>query len=183
MARPTLIDKYLPEYSFREFHDIVVDNGSIEKVYAVARDFDMSKSKLISMLFKVRGLPTGDMHALAFIAAMGFTNIEETVPAEYLVGFLRTDRIEPVTGHADFVANTLGASLKVVCNFSFAPLNPRQVKVSTETRILCVGTRAKLAFGLYWLMVGPFSRLIRREMLKLVKLEAERLPHPGPPGA
>ncbi len=35
-----LIDKYLPRYSFNEYHETVI-NSSIENVYEKARDFDL----------------------------------------------------------------------------------------------------------------------------------------------
>jgi len=55
MTDQTLIDKYLPEYTFKEFHEIVID-GPIKETYKIAQNFDLSKSKLITILFKIRGL-------------------------------------------------------------------------------------------------------------------------------
>jgi hypothetical protein len=46
--------------------------------------------------------------------------------------------------------------------------------LSTETRVLCPTRRTRMLFRAYWTIVGPFSALIRREMLRLVKREAER---------
>ena len=57
MSELTLIDKYLPEYTFNEYHYIYV-NSPVEDVYKSAKDFDLSKSKLIKTLFCLRGLPT-----------------------------------------------------------------------------------------------------------------------------
>jgi len=57
MKKVTLIDKYLPKYTFNETHEIVVNNP-IENVYRVTKDIDLSESRLISLLFKIRGLPT-----------------------------------------------------------------------------------------------------------------------------
>jgi len=82
----TLIDKYLPKYTFNEFHEIVV-NSPIENVYYVAKDVDLSKSKIITFLFKIRGLPTKRLHLQNFIDDIGFTNLEENYPYESLVGF------------------------------------------------------------------------------------------------
>ena len=79
MNRQKLIDKYLPVYSFNEYHEIIV-NSTIENTYEVAKDFDMSKSKLIKWLFKIRGLPTSRMNLQGFVTDVGFTNIEENIP-------------------------------------------------------------------------------------------------------
>ena len=86
MRKNTLIDKYLPQYTFKEFHDIVV-NRPIEDVYHAAKDFDLSKSRTIALLFKIRGLPTKRLTLQNFIDDIGFTNLEENCPYESLVGF------------------------------------------------------------------------------------------------
>ena len=86
MKKRTLIDKYLSKYTFNEFHEIVV-NSPIENVYYVAKDFDLSKSKIITFLFKIRGLPTKKLNLQNFIEDIGFTNLEEDYLYENLVGF------------------------------------------------------------------------------------------------
>ena len=40
--------------------------------------------------------------------------------------------------------------------------------VSTETRVLAHSAAARRAFRLYWLIVGPFSALIRRRWLRAI---------------
>lgn len=45
--------------------------------------------------------------------------------------------------------------------------------LSTETRILCLGWRAKLLFGVYWAFIRLFSGWIRIEMLRMIKRQAE----------
>jgi hypothetical protein len=41
--------------------------------------------------------------------------------------------------------------------------------LSTETRVLAVDDAARRAFGRYWLVVGPFSALIRRRWLRAAR--------------
>ena len=41
--------------------------------------------------------------------------------------------------------------------------------LSTETRVQAVDDRARRAFRRYWLVVGPFSSLIRRRWLRAVQ--------------
>ncbi|WP_300465306.1 hypothetical protein [Desulfobacula sp.] len=102
MIKQKLIDKYLPRYSFNEYHETVI-NSSIDKVYEKARDFDLAKSNLIKWLFKLRGLPTKRMHLQDFISDIGFTNIEENIPIENLIGFWARYKIEPITSPDDFI--------------------------------------------------------------------------------
>ena len=172
MPELTLIDKYLPEYTFNEYHCIDV-NSSVEGVYKSAKDFDMSKSKLIKALFYMRGLPTKRMNLQGFISDIGFTNIEEKFPTENLIGFWVRTKIEPIASYDDFIDNTISARVKVVWNFRFEKINDSHTKLSTETRILCIRPLTKLTFGLYWIIIKPFSSAIRKRMLQIIKDDAE----------
>ncbi len=173
MQKNTLIDKYLPQYTFSEFHEIVV-NRPIENVYHVAKDFDLSKSRVISLLFKIRGLPTRRFNLQNFIEDIGFTNLEEDYPYENLVGFWARVKIAKIPSYEDFTNNSISPWLKVVWNFQFEELEKAKTRVSTETRVLCVAPITKLTFGLYWAIIKPFSGLTRKKMLKIIKDESER---------
>jgi len=170
----TLIDRYLPVYTFAEYHETMV-NCPIHSVYDVARDFDLSKSKLIKFLFKLRGLPTERMNLQDFIVDAGFTHIEENPPHENLTGFWMRPRIEKIPSYEDFVNVSISSWVKVVWNFRFDEMDENKTRVSTETRILCVVPITKLTFGLYWAMIKPFSGLIRKEMLNIIKVGSEAL--------
>ena len=172
MMKLTLIDKYLPRYSFKEYHEIVI-NSSIETVYERATNFDMSKSNLIKWLFKIRGLPTNRMNLQGFISDIGFTNIEENIPTENLIGFWARYKIATVKSPEDFINDTFPARVKVVWNFYLEELNSNQIRLSTETRVLCMTPFTKLTFGLYWILIKPFSGAIRKKMLQIIKQDSE----------
>jgi len=172
MVKKKLIDRYLPEYTFNEYHETFI-NSSIETVYKTARNFDMSKSSLIKWLFRIRGLPTNRMNLQGFISDIGFTNIEENVPVENLIGFWARYNIAPITSPDDFIENTLPARVKVVWNFYLEELDPNLIKLSTETRVLCMTPFTKVTFGLYWMVIKPFSGVIRQKMLKIIKQDSE----------
>ena len=172
MKKSTLIDKYLPKFTFSEFHEIVV-NSPIENVYHVAKDFDLSKSKIITFLFKIRGLPTKRLNLQNFIDDIGFTNLEENYPHESLVGFWARAKIAKIPSYEGFSNNSIHPWIKVVWNFQFEKLEKDKTKVSTETRVLCVAPITKFTFGLYWSIIKPFSELIRRKMLKIIKDDSE----------
>jgi hypothetical protein len=174
MRKDTLIDKYLPQYTFNEFHEIVV-NRPIENVYHVAKNFDLSKSKIITFLFKIRGLPTKRLNLQNFIEDIGFTNLEENYPYESLVGFWARVNITKIPSYEDFSNNSISPWLKVVWNFQFEELEKGKTKVSTETRVLCVAPITKFTFGLYWSIIKPFSGLIRKKMLKIIKDDSESM--------
>ena len=172
MQRNTLIEKYLPEYTFNEYHEIVVDSP-IENVYEIAKNIDLSKSKIIKYLFKIRGLPTKRLSLQDFINDIGFTNLEENYPNETLTGFWARFKIEKIQSYEDFIHNSISPWIKVVWNFQFEKNEEKKTKVSTETRVLCVAKITKFTFGTYWLIIKPFSGLIRIQMLKIIKNESE----------
>lgn len=174
MQKITLIDKYLPQYTFGEYHEMVV-NCPIQNVYNVARDFDLSKSRLIKLLFRLRGLPTKRSTLQDFIDDIGFTWLEENPPYENITGFWMRPRIEKIPSYEDFLNDSIFSWVKVVWIFLFEQIEENKTKVSTETRILCVKPITKLTFGLYWTMVRPFSGLTRKEMLQIIKNDSEVL--------
>jgi len=172
MQKNRLIDKYIPQYTFNEYHEIVV-NCPIGNVYHIAKDFDLSKSKIIEFLFKIRGLPTKRLNLQNFINDIGFTNLEENFPNENLIGFWARVKIAKIPSYEDFINNSISPWIKAVWNFQFEEMEDNKTKVSTETRVLCIAPITRLTFGLYWLMIKPFSSLTRKIMLKIIKNDAE----------
>ena len=45
--------------------------------------------------------------------------------------------------------------------------------LSTETRILCLGPKALKRFRAYWMVIRPFSGIVRKEWLRIAKKMAE----------
>ena len=95
MQKDILIDKYLSHYTFNEYHEMVVDS-QIANVYHVAYDFDLSKSKTIEWLFKIRGLPIKRLNLQNFIDDISFTNLESNAPYENLIGFWARAKIASI---------------------------------------------------------------------------------------
>lgn len=172
MSSIPLIDQYLKEYTFNEYHEIIV-NSPIEKVYQVSRNIDLSKSGVITTLFKIRCLPTRRMHLQDFISDMGFTSIEEKIPEENLIVFWAKTKVEPVGSRQDFINNTISPKLKAAWNFRFKQLADGKTLVGTETRVLCIHPVTRVVFPCYWQIVKPFSGLIRKKMLQIIKDESE----------
>lgn len=63
---------------------------------------------------------------------------------------------------------------KAAWNFAVTAVPPDETLLSTETRVVCFGRSARAKFRAYWLLVAPFSGLIRRAMLRQIKHRAER---------
>src|SRR5436189_73997 len=63
---------------------------------------------------------------------------------------------------------------KVVWTFAVEPLGTGTTRLVTETRVQCLDAASRRRFRLYWLVVRPFSGLIRHAMLGAVAREATR---------
>lgn len=148
-----LINKYLPEYTFNEYHKILVD-ASVKDCFIAAKNIDMGKSTLTKTLMKLRGLPAKDLRLQHFIKNIGFFYLDENP-------------------YREFVIDASQKNLKIFWNFLFEKIAENKTLVSTETRIFCLTKKSKSVFSLYWFFVKPFSGLIRKEMLSLVRRQAE----------
>ena len=177
-----LIDDFLPNYDVRERHCAQI-HAPIDKVYTTVRQLDISQAKLSMFLFRLRGLPAGRSAPSCFtlddFLRMRFILLGERPDEELLLGLvgrfwkpsgelLRLD----AEGFRDF--NEPGYA-KAVWNFTLAKQPDDAVMLATETRVYCLDETSRRRFRLYWLFIGAFSGLIRRELLLTVKRNAEKL--------
>jgi hypothetical protein len=72
----------------------------------------------------------------------------------------------------DFSSFARAGFAKAAWNFLVAPLSDGSVRVSTETRVQCLDASSRRKFAVYWTAIGPFSGLIRKEMLKEIQQRA-----------
>jgi len=167
-----LLDKYLPKYTFNEYHQVKI-NCSKEQAYKAARKLDFSKSGTIRLLFKMRGLPTDDLTLMGFINRVNFTLIDEIQNDEFVIGFWANKKIEKILDRGRFAIDNKSKRLKVIWNFKINEIDHGLVLLSTETRIYCITMMTKIFFSIYWAMIRPFSGLIRIKMLNIIKECAE----------
>ena len=148
-----LIDKYLPAYTYHEYHERLI-HASGEECFLAAKNLDMGRSFITKTLMKLRGMPTKDLTLQGFIKNICFTYVEEEPNKEFVIDASQPDP-------------------KIIWNFYFNETGKNETLVSTETRILCLTKKSKSRFALYWFFVRPFSGVIRLEMLRLIKKQAE----------
>ena len=148
-----LIDKYLAEYTYNEYHEKLI-RATSEDCFHAAKNLDMSKSFITTTLLKLRGLPVKDLTLQGFIKNICFTFLEEDPCKE-------------------FVIDASQHNTRIIWNFYFKKLENNKTLVRTETRILCLTKRSKILFSVYWFFVKPFSGITRLEMLRLIKKKAE----------
>ena len=135
------------------------------------------------MLFALRGLSSTSSYdgarrpVVKHVERIGFVRLREDPPNEIVIGVvgrfwtpkgdLRS--VEPEA----FAAFRESGYAKAVWNFKIASVGGGMVRVSTETRVCCLDAASRRKFKLYWMVVGPFSGVIRKEMLREIRGRAE----------
>jgi hypothetical protein len=115
---------------------------------AAAREVTLAEVPLVRLLFRLRGIPLRAT-VLESVLALGFEIAADSED-------------ELVVAHSPSWGR-LAMNLRV-----------EPGSLSTETRVLLAGRRARLAFLPYWVVVRPFSGLIRRLWLGAALRRARR---------
>jgi hypothetical protein len=192
ILRRVLIDTYAPTADASEFHQIEI-RADPDLVYAKLLTADLGGSLIIKTLMGLRMLPSLLLHptslkmrlpglrrriiAMQTLIGSGFGKLAENPGHELVLGI--TGRFWRPTGNVlpfnkvDFSGPVPQGLARGVWNFQVKPSGPGRTILSTETRVVCGDPRSRTKFRIYWLVVRPFSGLIRRLMLKSVKRECE----------
>ena len=183
-----LIDDYLPSYHATEHHRLVV-KAPAHAVYAALRTADLGGHPVIKTLMALRSLPAflaapregrtrlGQMRARSRVTLrdmlnLGFVQLAEEPGRELLLGvagrFWRpTGNIE-VCDAARFRQPLAPGTARGAWNFVVDARGADTALLTTETRVQCADAAALRSFRRYWLVVRPFSGLIRRLMLRSI---------------
>ncbi|HEV8575028.1 MAG TPA: hypothetical protein VGR43_10015 [Dehalococcoidia bacterium] len=174
-----LIDDYLLEFDFNERHQAYIP-APPDAVRRALDEWRPTDSFLWRWLVRLRGLgsPQGTLQEWA--EANGFLCLAET-DDEVVYGQAgrfwapneRAAMISPRTVE-EFRSLTDARYAVAVMNILIEPLAPARTLLFTETRVRCLGASSRRRFRLYWLVIRPFSGLLRRAMLHAVKGEAVR---------
>jgi len=173
-----LLDRVLPTYDFSERHHTVVA-APREVVRRAAEEWQPRESLLWRVLLAGRGLgaPKGTMRQWA--ESMGFLCLADT---EDEMVYAQAGRFWSLNERAALASPRTAEELLAlddpraavaVMSVRLEPIAPDRTRLSTETRIRALGPQARRWFRLYWLLIRPFSGLLRRSMLTGIKKRAE----------
>jgi len=181
-----LIDDHLPRYDVSEYHETVVP-ASAAATYAAIERADLAGSWLVKLLFGLRGLPSllsgrGERRSplapvnLRDIESAGFCRLAEEPGREIVLGvtgsFWKPTGNVARTDPARFREPPPAGTARAAWNFVVATRGPGESLLSTETRVLCADAVSLRSFRRYWVVVGPFSGLIRTLMLRSIAAAA-----------
>lgn len=138
------LDRHLSRFDVNEIHEIALDvsaETALDRVLALP----VTPDRIVRTLFRIRGLRGLDLPIGRFATEeLGLEMVERTSTTAVAAGRLRRQRVAIL--------------------FEAVPTRDGGSKLVTETRV----ADANLAFRVYWLVVGPFSGLIRRRWLRAV---------------
>jgi hypothetical protein len=165
-----LLSEVLPEYHFRERHERRVD-AAPDAVFAAIRSVTLAETPIARTLMRLRGMRAGSVRPLVEeMDAEGFALVAEE-PLREVVYAAIGQPWKPLGGKradaGDFRTFSDPGYAKLGFNFRL-----ENGVLSTETRVLLTDERSRKLFRRYWLVIRPFSGLIRREWLRAIAQRA-----------
>jgi hypothetical protein len=167
-----LLDVLMPVYDFGHRHAIHVD-APATTVAAAAERYRIDSSPLVRLLFRLRGLGPAPATLRSMLDGGGFALLAERPGQEIVLGtagrfWALDERAALIRPHdaATFVAFREPGCAKAVLAFRIDALADGTTRLATETRVACIDTAARLRFAPYWLVIKPFSALMRQLILR-----------------
>jgi hypothetical protein len=182
-----LIDDFLPDFDVSEYHELEI-RASPERVYEAASNLNLSRSKIVRLLLAARGMPSRLRRTnesaqepcfnLDGLLQSGFVLLGEDPQKELLLGLVGkfwtpAGSIQKIKADDFQVFHEKGFA-KAVWNFAMDEKSPDKIRLSTQTRVLCLDDASRSRFRFYWTFIRPFSGLIRMEVLRAIRKEAEQ---------
>jgi hypothetical protein len=182
--RDPILDRFLPAYEVREVHRTIVD-APPELTYAAAEALDFQESALVKGVFKGRELlmrakpQAGEPQSfLSEVRSLGWRVLDEKPGQHLVMGAVtqpwKADVQFRGLGPDEFVSFNEPGYAKIAWTIAVEPNGATGSVFRTETRVMTTDADSRRRFRRYWTMVSPGVLLIRREMLRLVRREAER---------
>jgi hypothetical protein len=171
------LDEFLPVFEFSERHRLAIA-APPERIDAAVREVSLTDIPAARVLWWLRrlGRPYGDSGKPFVAGALEGSVVLDDVPGEGIVLGLTGQfwrirggerRPRPRTPE-EFLAFDRPDECKAVVDFRVAP-----ALLSTETRVHVAEPRARRKFRRYWLVIRPFSGLIRILFLRAARRRAE----------
>lgn len=172
-----LIESFVPSYDFRESHRTVI-LASRRDVRRAVEEWQPQESFLWRLRLRTRGLgrPRGTLREWAENG--GFICRADT---ENEIVYGQAGRFWAVRERRAFVSPRSADEFRsfdrpncaiAAMNIYIESLSPHLTGLSTETRVRAIGARARWLFRFYWLLIRPFSGLLRQSMLRGIRRRA-----------
>jgi hypothetical protein len=183
-----LLDRFMPAYEVREVHETRVP-APAGVTYAAAEALDFQQSPLVKGIFKGRELLMGaapqqraSQSFLSEVRSLGWRVLDEEPGHHLVMGAVTQPWKADVQFRGfepeEFATFNEPGYAKIAWTIAVEPNGATGSVFRTETRVSTTDPDSRRRFRRYWTMVSPGVVLIRREMLRLVRREAERRMQP-----
>ncbi len=183
------IDRFLPEYTFAEFHETRV-HAAPEAVYRATLDVTPDEIRYLKPLMAIRSFPASllgrrslspktALPILELATRSTFFYLAQEPPRELVVGtvgqFWKLDggRLPGTRSAEEFLAFEDPGFARAVVNFAVEDAGGGWSRLTTETRIFAPKGQARRRLGAYWRLIYPGSSLIRIGWLEGIRRRAE----------
>jgi hypothetical protein len=180
-----LLDRFLPEFEIDERWETEID-APVATTFEVATHLNLMPSPIIRAIFRGRelilgGHPEQREPAESFVdeaRAIGWQILSEEPGRSIVLGAVTKPwQSDPkfigVSGDQFAAFNDQGFA-KIVFTLEADPLTPSTSVFRTSTRVATTDPVSRKRFRLYWSLLSPGIRIIRYEMLRLIRSGAER---------
>jgi molybdenum cofactor cytidylyltransferase len=177
-SKRSLIDEWMPSFDVRATYSTEI-KAPVETVYRAVLETDLARPFISRTLTAIRSFGRRTHVSLRFrdLPKRGsFFALADDPPYEVVCGVvgrfwaIKSSGMEADT--ASFRAPPPPGTAKAVLTFRVEPTATGS-RLTTETRVLCADAASRLRFRLYWTLIGPFSGLMRKEALRLIRREAQ----------
>ncbi|MGG3625545.1 hypothetical protein ABES25_18570 [Bacillus gobiensis] len=175
----TLVDEFLPSPDFREKHTITIAAPTYA-VWTACQHLDLRDIRLARPLIAIRDviarlrngqsqrdMPTPD----------NMTRLAEEFHREIVNGLVGqwwkfgASNNHVVQSTQEFQDFSEPGYAKATFSFLLEE-DKRGVRLTTETRVLCLDDSTRRVMGRYWTLIRPFSGFIRQSMLSSIRRRA-----------
>ncbi|HJZ13418.1 MAG TPA: hypothetical protein VJ521_14775 [Acidobacteriota bacterium] len=174
----SLLDEVFPHYDISASYSIRV-RASDARVYKVLQR-GIPTGAFTRLLMTLRRLPRFFQRGECSPVEQPFYRLKQLENRELVVGIIGqfwrpVATVVPINSLDEFLEFHKEGYCKAALNLRIVPSSSGECVITTETRILSFG-RAKKNFAGYWQLIRPFSGIIRLEILRKIKREAESFP-------
>ena len=178
-----LLDDWMPAYDVAARYERVID-APLARVWQACLDSRPDRHWIVQLLFALRrfSFRRGPYRPLQEnLSRSGFLLLEQREQEEIVRGVAGrfwtpsggVVRLESPEAWRNFAVEGTARS---AMNMHVEAIGDAQTRVITETRVLTFGPRARRSFRRYWLLIGPFSGLIRVLWLREIARRACQSP-------
>jgi hypothetical protein len=181
--RSSLLDRFMPDPEVAELHQTRVA-APARITYQVAEELDFQRSPLVKAIFRgreliMRAVPghRQPQRFLAEVRSLGWRVLAEE-PGHHVVMGAVTQPWKPNVvfrglSPEEFSTFCEPGYAKIAWTLEVEPIDASSSLVRTETRVTTTDPDSRRRFRRYWSLLSPGILLIRREMLRMIRREAQ----------